>query len=223
MKKQNSLIKTVALAISPLLLSLGVILVLVCLLAEPVGPYISLAQLLLSDEEQTQTQEIENIFKGYEDTGEKKDVIDGNTIDYPGRGDLYARLKIEAVNLDVDVYFDTDKKALTSGGVGQHYSSKIPGYGQPILICGHNNRHFNALQYIEIGDILTMTTNYGVFEYQVRETAVKKYWDKDGAVDLGKQQEELVLYTCYPFTKLGLKEDRFFVYADKISGPVVLH
>ena len=37
-----------------------------------------------------------------------------------------------------------------------------------------------------------------------------------------KEQEKLILYTCYPFEIIGYKSQRLFVYADKISGPTIL-
>ena len=42
------------------------------------------------------------------------------------------------------------------------------------------------------------------------------------AYDLLQNKEQLILFTCYPVEGLGEKEDRFFVYADKISGPTVV-
>jgi sortase A len=39
---------------------------------------------------------------------------------------------------------------------------------------------------------------------------------------LSYEEEKLIMYTCYPFeTLVGTKQDRLFVFADKISGPVV--
>jgi sortase A len=39
---------------------------------------------------------------------------------------------------------------------------------------------------------------------------------------LSYQQEKLIIYTCYPFeTLVGTKQERLFVFADKISGPTV--
>jgi sortase A len=29
------------------------------------------------------------------------------------------------------------------------------------------------------------------------------------------------MYTCYPFDELGLTNDRFYVYAEYVSGPQV--
>lgn len=221
MKKQYHVLKTVAMLTAPLFLSITVVFGFYLCFGKTVSPYLSVINLFLSYEEQENTeQDFDNIFEGY--TGEGADVIDGNDIQFPTRGALYAKLAIDSCSLEADVYFDDSDEALSRGGVGQNYGTKIPGYGRPILICGHNNGKFNALQHVKIGDIVTMTTNYGVYEYQIRETAIKDM-DDPTAIDLYQEKEELILYTCYPFTTLRLTRYRFFVYADKISGPEVLH
>ena len=216
--------------ISPLLLSFTIVLCLYLAVGKSLAPYFSAVGLLLDEKENDgeKTEEFENIFEGYEkedlpETPEKdENTIDGNDIVYPKRGALYARLAIASVGMETDVYFDDSDAALNRGGVGQSYSSRIPGYSRPILISGHNNGKFNALQHVKVGDIVTITTNYGIFEYQIRECAVK---DKDDptAINLDQEEEELILYTCYPFYMLTLTRQRYFVYADKISGPTVLY
>ena len=42
------------------------------------------------------------------------------------------------------------------------------------------------------------------------------------AYDLSQNKEQLILFTCYPLDGVGEKEDRLFVYADKVSGPRVV-
>ena len=72
-----------------------------------------------------------------------------------------------------------------------------------------------------MGKIVVLETNYGTYTYEVTETAVKKATDKT-AYDLKATQENLVLYTCYPFDTLGLTPDRYYVYAKYVSGPKIL-
>lgn len=229
MKRFLQAIKGVALAISPLLLSFTIVICLYLAVGKSLAPYFSAVGLLLGEQEHTKEQDagFDNIFEGYEkeeapETVQNENTIDGNDIVYPKRGALYARLAIASVGMETDVYFDDSDAALNRGGVGQSYSSHIPGYSRPILISGHNNGKFNALQHVKVGDVVTITTNYGIFEYRVRECAVK---DKDdpAAINLDQEEEELILYTCYPFYMLTLTRQRYFVYADKISGPTVLH
>ena len=222
MKKQNRTVKTVAVILSPLLLSLGLVLAFYLVFGKTLSPYVSLLHLVTSDTpglvDQTQ---YDDIFKGYH-KGENPDVVDGNDIEFPSRGARYAHLSIPSCGIETDIFFDDSEEALSRGGVGQSYTTRPIGFGSPVLISGHNNGVFNALQHIQVGDIIHATTNYGEFEYQVRETVVKKAADFTYS-ELTGDSEVMILYTCYPFSMLRLTPDRFFVYADKISGPYVTH
>ncbi|MBR4288818.1 MAG: class D sortase [Clostridia bacterium] len=222
MKKLYKVLRSVAMVIAPLILSITVVLGLYLFLGKTLSPFVSVINLFLSHGEQVNVeQEFDNIFEGYTGEGEEE-VVDGNTLQFPTRGALYAKLAIDSCFLETDVYFDDSDEALSRGGVGQHYATKIPGCGTPILICGHSIGKFSALQYVKVGDIVTMTTNYGIYEYQVREIAIKDM-DDPTAADLTQEKEELILYTCYPFTNLRLTRERYFVYADKISGPEIVY
>ncbi len=154
---------------------------------------------------------------------DNKDTIDKSTVTFPDRGTHYANITCEKIGLNAPVYFD-DTNAILRVGVGNYPGSFIPGYGRTILLSAHNTSFFKPLQNIEVGDIVIITTNYGVYEYKVNKTEVI---DKDVANSrmnewLSSTQEQLIMYTCYPFHFLSTtKTDRWFVYADKISGPDV--
>lgn len=160
-------------------------------------------------------------YTGEAETEEPVEEIDGNEIKFPKFAELYARLEFPTLGVGENVYFD-DSNAILKKGLGQFYGTEIFGYGTPIMICGHNNRFFKNLQYLEVGDEIVATTSYGVYRYVITETAVHDISDPD-AYDLNQDKEQLILYTCYPFTALGLTNKRYFVYADKVSGPYVRH
>ena len=92
--------------------------------------------------------------------------------------------------------------------------------GKTILLAGHNNTFFNDLQHAETGATVTITTHYGVYTYEVTGTEILDYQDET-AYDFTRTDENLILYTCYPFDALGLTPNRFFVYAKYVSGPVL--
>ena len=92
--------------------------------------------------------------------------------------------------------------------------------GKTILLAGHNNTFFNDLQHAEAGATVTITTHYGVYTYEVTGTEILDYQDET-AYDFTRTDENLILYTCYPFDALGFTPNRFFVYAKYVSGPVL--
>lgn len=146
----------------------------------------------------------------------KKSIFDAIQIQVPALETHYGNLYCERVELEAPIYYG-DSDTVLSYGVGQYTASGLPGEGKPILIGGHDGTYFAPLEYIEIGDVVTIETNYGQFEYKVAATRIADALEAD-AYDLSQEKEQLILYTCYPFNQL-LKDssERFFVYCERIS------
>ena len=145
-----------------------------------------------------------------------------SSITYPSSGDRYATITIDGTNVNAPVYYGDTNKILNQG-VGTYMDNAgvgIPGEGKTILMAGHNNTFFNDLQHAEVGATVTITTHYGTYTYEITETKILDYQDTS-AYDFSRTDENLILYTCYPFDALGFTPDRFFVYAKYVSGPVL--
>ena len=54
--------------------------------------------------------------------------------------------------------------------------------------------------------------------YTVERCEVRDYQDTT-TYDFTRTDENLILYTCYPFDALGFTPNRYFVYASYTSGP----
>jgi sortase A len=132
-------------------------------------------------------------------------------------GELYAYIRCTKLAMEAPVY-KGDSDDILKLGIGQNFASSQPGFGRLILLCGHNNTYFNALKNVEVGDVFEIETSYGKYEYEVYETKVLNE-DDNSAYDFSIEEEKLVLYTCYPFDTLSRTPYRFFVYAERISGP----
>lgn len=146
--------------------------------------------------------------------------IKASTITFPGTGDKYGVLTIEGTEVEADLYFGDGKRELKLG-LGQYNGSCFPGTGGTILISGHNNSAFKDLKSAKVGSKVNIRTNYGMYVYEITKTQVTVASDSK-AFDLFKNEENLVLYTCYPFDMLGITPNRYFVYGKIISGPKVL-
>ena len=185
------------------------------------SPALSALDMVVSENRPDFSDELKSIFTPPEQTDEpQEDTVSEKDIQIPTYETLYAKLEIQQVGISSDLYFGDSNKVLKKG-LGQYIGSSIPGYGKPLLISGHNNGQFHKLKDVQVGDIVTITTSYGVHEYQVTDMQVKSSTDKS-AYDLKQDKEQLILYTCYPFDMLGLTPNRYFVYADKISGPSIV-
>lgn len=166
------------------------------------------------------TLKTQTIFEQKDYSALNVEIVYEKDIVMPTYGTHYARLTIPSLSVAVDLYYG-DSSAVLKKGVGQYIGSSLPGYGRPLLVGGHNNGAFGGLQHVKTGDIVTIATNYGIYSYRVTGVKIADCFDKS-AYNLQQEKEQLILYTCYPFNTLGLTDKRFFVYADKVSGPRIV-
>ena len=173
---------------------------------------------------------VASLMSEYRDEEESVYFVDQNFIDVasisnldvpsPYFGTHYGRIEIDAIDLDVRLYWG-DSDPILNKGAGQYIGSSLPGYQKPLLIGGHNLTFFETLKDVEIGDEIRITTHYAEYVYRVFKLDVVKYTDME-AFDLSEDEEVLMLYTCYPFEILwSRKTDRFVVYGERIKGPDV--
>lgn len=178
---------------------------------------LSIGNMFFSDNQVDYSKSFENIFVPTTNTS---DTIDASEVEFPNIDKQFGELKIKGRDVDAKLFFGDGKIPLRNGA-GVYAGSFIPGYGKTILVAGHNNTYFNGLKNVKKGDIVKINTSYGNYEYKVTDTKIHNAKSKK-SYDLNANKENLILYTCYPFDTIGLTEKRFFVYADKISGPKIV-
>lgn len=137
-------------------------------------------------------------------------------ISYPEYGTRYGTIKIDSLDITLPLYFG-DKLAYLKYGVGQSSGAYFPGEGGTIICMGHNNKTFlYDLPEIKKDAIIEINTTYGTFKYKVFNTKIINMYDLD-ELYIQKDEEILMLYTCYPVNSLGDKKDRFVVYAKRVE------
>lgn len=152
---------------------------------------------------------------------EQKKSINIKNISWPVYGEQYGILENKSLKIEAPVYFG-DGSHLLEKGAGSYIGSSIPGADNTILIGAHDTTYFEGLENVKKKDIFTFTTTYGIYEYRVSEIKIFEEGEYDKAYNLNNDEEQLILYTCYPFGKLnGTKTQRMFVYLDKIDGPSI--
>ena len=216
-KTKRPLIKHKGLIIIPPALCALMCLTVFLVTAPFISDFISIGRMFISDKQIDYSGSYENIFIPSENNGS---TVNAEDVKFPGINKQFGELKIKRVGVDAKLFFGDGKTALRNG-VGVYAGSFIPGYGRTILIAGHNNTYFNGLKNVKIGDIVKISTSYGNYEYKINKT---KLFDGNykKAYDLNAEKENLILYTCYPFDRIGLTSQRYFVYAEKISGPDIV-
>ncbi len=195
--------------------------------------YVAIAKGFFSDNVKDFSDEYRNIFvpiaeeeeepetSGSTETAKPRNnkTVPISSIEFPRYGDQFGELIIEDCQIDVKFFFGDSRKELDYG-VGMFTGSFIPGYGGTIMVAGHNNTYFNKLKYADIGQKVKIRTSYGNYTYEINKIDVKRYTDKT-SYDLDAKEENLIMYTCYPFDTLGMTSKRCFIYAKYISGPVI--
>lgn len=146
------------------------------------------------------------------------EIITSSQIEYPTEGQAYAVIHNDDRGFSKDLYFG-DTNPILDISIGQYTKTGIPGEGRPILLAGHNGTHFRLLPSFEVGDHIQIDTSYGKYVYEVESNEIKLVSDFSTSV-LDEKEEKLILYTCYPFNVIDT-DQRYFVYAKKIAGPII--
>ena len=138
-------------------------------------------------------------------------------IKYPRYGDKYGSLLISSIDLNLPVYYG-DNPQILRYGIGQYPGSFFPGENGTIIYAGHNNPGIlNNLDKVSFGDIINIQTIYGNFNYQVDDIRIINENDLSN-FKVKRDNEELILYTCYPIDlNFFHKSERLIIYAKKIG------
>ncbi len=128
----------------------------------------------------------------------------------PKFGELFAMLKSEAFDVDVPVYWGSGSELLELGAC-QSTGSAVPGTEGNAVISAHVDTFFSGLDKLDIGDKITLSTNYGEFTYIVKELI--EFKATNGKYVLPTEDTRLTLYTCKKDI-LGGSDQRFGVICE---------
>lgn len=135
---------------------------------------------------------------------------------YPEYGTQYATIEIPKIDVDLPVYFG-DTLEILKKGVGHSSGSYFPGEGGSIIYMGHNSKTvFRRFSELEIGDKITVKTNYGEYKYKIYDMQLVKETESE-KLPIQKEKEILMVYTCYPFNNIGYATQRYVVYAELVK------
>jgi len=145
--------------------------------------------------------------------------IKASEIDLPQPGDLYARITISGTTVDAPVFWGDSETELNKG-VGTSMAGWLPGFGRTVMMGGHRNSDFYDFRSVELGATITIETHYETYTYMVVNIEVFHMNDRN-AYDFLRDEENLILYTCYPFERIGAAVERLFVYGKPLTGTPV--
>lgn len=215
--KKNKKNRIISFLVMPIIFCLIICVAVGGVLVPKLPQLVPIVNMFMSDKQVDYSTSYDNIFVPTTNSG---DTVNAEDVEFPGIDKQFGELSIKGRNVSAKLFFGDGAIPLRNG-VGVYAGSFIPGYGKTILVAGHNNTYFNGLKNVKKNDIVEIKTSYGNYTYEITGTKILSANDKS-AYDLTKDKENLVMYTCYPFDELGLTNKRFFVYANKISGPEIV-
>jgi len=130
-------------------------------------------------------------------------------------GTLVGKVEIPKLHLSAVVFQGTTDGILAQG-VGHLDASAFPGQAGNVVLAAHRDTFFRGLRHIRRGDLVQVTTPYGVRTYAVDSTEVVT--PTETGVMARTATPTLTLITCYPFYYVGHAPKRFIVRASPVSG-----
>ncbi len=209
--------KPMRLVITPLAFAFILTLILFVGLNLTVGDVIGYGSVLFMKSNDYGQYDAENIF---EPSTKESGTVNIKDVTFPSYERVYGEIEIATADIHCPLIYGDSERALWRGAC-QYIGSTIVGYGGTTIIAAHVNRHFKTLNEVKVNDYIKVTTTYGTYVYKVNYTGVHSATD-NSAYDLKREDENIVLYTCYyEKTSFGSVKKRFFVCGDYISGPMI--
>lgn len=131
-------------------------------------------------------------------------------------GEQIGTISIPSADMSVEAY-QGDLETELRMGAGHSSVSLLPGQDGNIVFAAHRTSYFKPLQNVAVGDEVVFETTYGTFTYEVREIDILES-DDFSLITKETDQEQLTLYTCYPFQYIGNAPDRYAVFCDLVES-----
>jgi sortase A len=125
-------------------------------------------------------------------------------------GGLIGRIEIPRIKVSAIVREGVNGKTL-SHAVGHVPETAMPGRPGNVGIAAHRDTFFRGLRNIRKGDVITMETPNGTYEYAV--DSLKIVMPENIEVLDPTPTQVLTLVTCFPFDYVGSAPKRFIVRA----------
>lgn len=128
--------------------------------------------------------------------------------------EAWGRIEVERLGLRAFIAEGVDSRTLQVA-VGHVPTSAFPDEGGNVALAGHRDSFFRPLSGLVSGDVVTLVTLRGAFNYQVESIEIVTPDRID--VIAPRAENVLTLVTCYPFDVLGHAPLRFIARARLID------
>lgn len=138
---------------------------------------------------------------------------------------IYGKIRIDSIGVSSNIVWGATQSSVDNNDIAISRQASYCGSDKPIIVMGHNTNSFSNLMDIKKGAKVIITTQYGVYIYEVYSTQIaratsdgKNIVDNKGnkVIKRNGNSEILQLYTCYDSNGA-----RFVVKCKKINGTVI--
>lgn len=197
----------------------------------PVEVMLENAKYQIVQKEEAEKEKEEAAKLAVQQEEERQRILNSTTyvwseVSTPTYGQSYASITCDEIGLSSRLYWGDDQSMInTAQGVYEYTGTSQIGYPGCHLLAAHNSSVFSLLQYASVGDIFTVTTEYGQYAYEVDSCRSGNVTADAGTivasdgtvlVNLGDSDDRLYMYTCYPFGYYGATNQRYVVRATLI-------
>lgn len=127
----------------------------------------------------------------------------------PEYGKQYGNVEIEAININLPLYYGDTLNELKNG-LGQSARSFCPGEGKNVIITGHNTEgKLKRIIEMKNEDKIVINTTYGTYKYKVSKTETTS--NKINSIYTTRNDKESIIIYTEASDKL------YIVYADLIN------
>lgn len=135
---------------------------------------------------------------------------------------IYGKIRIDSIDISSNIVWGATQSSVDNNDIAISRQASYCGSGKPIIVMGHNTNSFRKLKNIKVGAKVIITTQYGVYIYEVYSTQIakatsdgKNIVDSKGNKIIKRDDDDeiLQLYTCYDSNGA-----RFVVKCKKING-----
>ena len=143
-------------------------------------------------------------------------LISGKPVKAWSWADTYpvARISVDRIGAEAIVLRGASGEALAFGPALLNETSR-PGERGTSVMAAHRDTHFAFLQYVKLGDLITVTRDDGL-QFTYRATTIRVVDARNSGIDAHAAGFHLVLSTCYPFNVITQGTQRYLVEAELV-------
>lgn len=129
----------------------------------------------------------------------------------------FAHIIVPRIKVKEDIYYGHNLLDNYNLILDEDYG--VPGNGHDdVILAGHKENISEVLSKLIVGDNIYITTKSGNYQYVVNNISTPYESEASNVLLNSNHKEDLIIYTCFPFNKYSFNDQRYVVFATKITN-----